>query len=449
MAKNDGIVAKMKGIWNAFFTRSPTSEYSMMYSGDSSYFRHDKVRLTRGNERSIVNAMFNRIAVDVSLIDFKHVLLDDEDRYICDMNSELNYCLTVESNADQDSRSFIRDLVLSMLDEGVVAVVPEYTKGDPCVTSSFKILSFRTAKILQWYPDRVRLQMYDENTGRKKEVVLPKKVVAIIENPFYSVMNEPNSTLMRLMRKLSLLDITDEKTASGKLDLIIQLPYLVKSPLRKAQAEDRRAELEQQLESSKYGVAYIDGTEKIVQLNRSLENNLLSQVDSLTKTLFSQLGMSEEVLNNTADEKTLQNYYTRLIEPICSAIVNEMNRKFLSKTARTQGQSIFFYRNPFKLIPITNMAELADKFTRNEILSSNEIRQLIGLKPSADPKADELTNSNMPQESSDEEKDLPSDSGYDDSSSYAYDPDEYSDETPTYSKSEQSLRDLFDVLGKG
>ena len=279
--------------------------------------------------------------------------------------------------------------------------------------------------------------------------MLPKKVVAIIENPFYSVMNEPNSTLMRLMRKLSLLDITDEKTASGKLDLIIQLPYLVKSPLRKAQAEDRRAELEQQLESSKYGVAYIDGTEKIVQLKRSLENNLLRQVDTLTKTLLSQLGMSEEVLNNTADEKTLQNYYTRLIEPICSAIVNEMNRKFLSKTARTQGQSIFFYRNPFKLIPITNMAELADKFTRNEILSSNEIRQLIGLKPSADPKADELTNSNMPQESSDEEKDLPSDSGYDDSSSYEYDPDEYSDETPTYSKSEQSLRDLFDVLGKG
>lgn len=449
MAKNNNIVAKMKGIWNAFFARSPTGEYLMMYSGDSSYFRHDKVRLTRGNERSIVNAMFNRIAVDVSLIDFKHVLLDDEDRYICDMNSELNYCLTVESNVDQDSRSFIRDLVLSMLDEGVVAAVPEYTKGDPCITSSFKILSFRTAKILQWYPDRVRLQMYDENTGRKKEVVLPKKVVAIIENPFYSVMNEPNSTLMRLMRKLSLLDITDEKTASGKLDLIIQLPYLVKSPLRKSQAEDRRAELEQQLESSKYGVAYIDGTEKIVQLNRSLENNLLAQVDSLTKTLFSQLGMSEEVLNNTADEKTLQNYYTRLIEPICSAIVNEMNRKFLSKTARTQGQSIFFYRNPFKLIPITNMAELADKFTRNEILSSNEIRQLIGLKPSADPKADELTNSNMPQDSHDDENTPVSDEGYDDPSAYEYDSEEYSDETPTYSKSEQSLRDLFDVLGKG
>lgn len=381
--------------WNAFLGRDTTSGYRDI--GVSYSNRPDRVRFSRGNERSIVTSLFNRIAMDVSSIDIKHVRLDENERYTETIESGLNNCLTTEANLDQTGRAFVQDVVMSMLDEGCVAIVPIDTTLDPRVTNSYDILTMRTGKILEWYPDHVKVRVYNERTGRKEDIVVSKKSVAIIENPLYSVINEPNSTMQRLIRKLSLLDVTDEQTASGKLDLIIQLPYIIKTEARRKQAEDRRREIENQLASSKYGIAYTDGTERITQLNRSVENNLMKQIEYLTSMLYGQLGISQSVMDGTADEKTMLNYNNRTIEPIVSAIVDEMKRKFLTKTARSQRQSIAFFRDPFKLVPVNEIAEIADKFTRNEIASSNEIRQIIGFKPSKDPKADELRNSNISQ----------------------------------------------------
>lgn len=341
--------------------------------------------------------MYNRIALDAAAIGFRHVRLDDNGRYISDINSGLNNCLTVEANADQTGRAFIQDIVMSMLDEGCVAVVPTDTKFDPKTTESVDILTLRTGKILDWYPQHIRVRIYNEHTGNKEDILVPKRIAAIIENPLYSVMNEPNSTLQRLIRKLVLLDGIDEQSSSGKLDLIVQLPYPVKTESRRQQAEQRRKDIESQLTGSKYGIAYTDGTEHITQLNRPVENNLMKQIEYLTSMLYSQSGISQAVLDGSADEKTMLNYYNRTIEPIVSAIADEMKRKFLTKTARSQGQSIGCYRDPFKLVPINEMAEAADKFTRNEIMTSNEIRQAIGMKPSDDPKADKLVNSNISQ----------------------------------------------------
>lgn len=390
------ISSRIKHAWNAFLNRDPTTDYNT-YSSMGSYYRPDRVRLSRGNERSIVTSIFNRISLDVAAIDIKHCRLDKEGRYQETMNSTLNDCLTLEANIDQTSRAFIQDAVMSMFDEGSVALVPVDTDDSPIDGNTFNILTLRTGKIITWYPTRVRVEVYNDRTGRKEEIEMPKSKVAIIENPLYAVMNEPNSTLKRLMRKLVLLDAVDEQTSSGKLDLIIQLPYIVKSEARKQQANQRRQDIEKQLSGSRYGIAYTDGTEKITQLNRPVENNLMKQIEYLTSMLYSQLGITQAILEGTADEKTMLNYYTRTIEPIVSAIVDEMKRKFLTKTARTQKQTILFFRDPFKLVPINDLAEIADKFTRNEILSSNEIRQIVGRKPSSDPKADQLVNSNISQ----------------------------------------------------
>lgn len=389
-----GVVDRIQHAWNAFLSRDPTSYQNFGYG---SSYRPDRPRFTRGNERSIVTSVYNRIALDAAAIDIKHVRLDDNDRYKETINSDLNYCLTTEANLDQTGRAFIQDAVMSMLDEGCVALVPTDADFDPSTKDAggYKIYTMRTGKILEWFPKHIRVSVYNENLGKRQEVVLPKKTVSIIENPLYSVMNEPNSTLQRLIRKLNLLDYIDEQSGSGKLDLIIQLPYVIKTPARQNQAEARRASIEQQLTGSKYGIAYTDGSERITQLNRPVENNLLKQIEYLTSMLFSQLGITQSILDGSADEKTMLNYYNRTIEPIVSAMSDEMKRKFLTKTGRTQGQSIEFYRDPFKLVPINNMAEIADKFTRNEIMASNEIRQIVGLKPSDDPKADELRNSNL------------------------------------------------------
>ena len=392
--------SRLKHGWNAFINnRDPTNNYQNV--GDGYYYRPDRPRLTRGNERSIVTAIFNRIALDVASIGIKHCRLDENGRFVSEIESGLNKCLNLEANKDQTGRAFVQDIVMSMLDEGSVAIVPIETDIDPKITKSYDILSMRTGRVVEWFPDHVKVNLYDDRTGKKKDVVLPKSTVGIIENPLFAVINEPNSTMQRLIRKLALLDVTDEQTASGKLDLIIQLPYVVKSEARKKQAEDRRKDIEMQLAGSKYGIAYTDGTEKITQLNRSLENNLMKQIEYLTSMLYSQLGITQAVLDGTADEQTMLNYHTRTIEPIISAIVDEMKRKFLSKTARSQHQSISFFRDPFKLVPVNNIAEIADKFTRNEIMTSNEIRQIIGMKPSDDPKADQLINSNLnhPEES--------------------------------------------------
>ena len=388
--------SRLRHAWNAFMNRDPTPyakiDYGMGYST-----RPDRKRLSRGNERSIVTGVYTRIAIDVSAIDIKHCRLDGQDRFLEPIDSGLNNCLTLEANADQTGRAFMQDVVMSMMDEGCVAIVPVDTTLNPSVTNSYDILSMRTGKILEWYPSNVRVRVYNEKTGKQEEIVVPKKTVAIVENPLYQIMNEPNSTLQRLIRKLNLLDIIDEQSGAGKLDLIIQLPYLIKSDARREQAEKRRKDIESQLMDSKYGIAYTDGTEKITQLNRSVENNLMKQIEYLTSMLYSQLGISQEIMNGTADEKTMLNYYNRTIEPIISAIVDEMKRKFLSKTAITQKQSIEFFRDPFKLVPIDNIAEIADKFTRNEIMTSNEIRQVVGMIPSDDPKADQLINSNINQ----------------------------------------------------
>lgn len=384
---------RLKHAWNAFTNRDPTS---MQWQSGASYgYRPDRVRLTRGNERSIVTAVYNRIAIDAASISIKHVRLDGDGRFKEEIPSGLNDVLNIEANIDQTGRSFIQDVVMSMMDEGCVAIVPVETGINPIINSSFDILNVRTGKITQWYPDSVKVDLYNERTGRREEIVLPKKTVAIIENPLYAVMNEPNSTLQRLIRKLNILDVIDEQSGSGKLDLILQLPYVVKSEARKKQAEARRKDIEMQLAGSKYGIAYTDGTEHITQLNRSVENKMMNQIEYLTKMLYSQLGMTESIFDGTADEQTLLNYHNRTIEPILSAITDELKRKFLTKTARTQKQSILFFKDPFKLVPVNQLAEIADKFTRNEIMSSNEIRQVVGMKPSDDPKADELRNSNL------------------------------------------------------
>ena len=386
--------SRLKNAWNAFFNRSPTENYRYNI-GESYSYRPDRPRLTRGNERTIVTSIINRIALDVSSIDIKHVRLDESGRYLEDINSGLNDCLTLEANIDQTSRAFIQDAVMSMLDEGCVALVPVDTTIDPTKSNSYDILSMRTGKILEWYPNHIKVSVYNERTGKKEDITLPKKSVAIVENPLYAVINQPNSTMQRLIRKLSLLDAVDEQSGAGKLDLIIQLPYVIKSEARRQQAEARRKDIEMQLSGTKYGIAYTDGTERITQLNRPIENNLMKQIEYLTSMLYSQLGITQAVLDGTADEKTMLNYYSRSIEPMVSAIVDEMKRKFLTKTARTQKQSILFFRSPFKLVPVNDLAEIADKFTRNEIMTSNEIRQVIGMKPSADPKADQLINSNI------------------------------------------------------
>lgn len=380
--------------WNAFTSRDPT-QYIITGPGYSS--RPDRPRLSRGNEKSIATSIFNRIALDVSSVNIKHCRLDKNGRYVEDIDSGLNNCLNLEANKDQTGRAFIQDVVLSMLDEGCVALVPVETTIDPKSSNSYQIDSMRTGKITEWYPDTVRVRLYDDRTGEKEEILLPKNQVAIIENPLYAVVNEYNSTMQRLIRKLSLLDVTDEQTASGKLDLIIQLPYVIKTETRREQAERRRKDIIDQLAGSQYGIAYTDGTEKITQLNRSLENNLLKQVEYLTNMVYSQLGITQSVLDGTADEKTMLNYMNRTVEPIISAIVDELKRKFLTKTARSQLQSIVYFRDPFRLVPVNDIAEIADKFTRNEIMTSNEIRQIVGMQPSKDPKADKLVNSNISQ----------------------------------------------------
>ena len=386
---------RLQHSWNAFLGRDGPYQNSRNY-GEAYYTKPDRVRFSRGNERSMINAVYNRIAIDAATIDIRHVRTDDDGRYKEDMKSGLNDCLDISANKDQTGREFIQDVVMSLLDEGCVAIVPIDT-DENIEEMSFDILSMRVAKIVQWYPDYVRLKVYNDRNGHEVEITLPKKSVAIIENPFYSVMNEPSSTASRLIRKLNLLDTIDEHNSTGKLDMIIQLPYIIKTPARRQQAERRRKDIELQLSSSKYGIAYSDGTEKITQLNRSIDNNMIEQVEYFTNMLYSQLGITQDIMNGTADEKVMQNYYTRTIEPIVSAITNEMKRKFLTKTARTQGQSIMFFRDPFKLMPIVDFAELADKLTRNCIATSNEIRQAMGMKPAKDPQADQLINNNLSQ----------------------------------------------------
>lgn len=387
------IGSRLKHAWNAFLNRDPPAG---SYGGGYSV-RPDRVRLTRGNERTFVTSVYNRIAMDCATITIQHCKLDENGRYDETVDSPLNSCLNLAANLDQTGRSFMQDVVISMLDEGCVAIVPTVTDYDPTVTDSYKIYEMRVGKIVEWYPEHVRVKVYNNLTGQQEEITLPKKAVAIIENPFYTIMNEPNSTMQRLVRKLSLMDIVDEQVGANKLDIIIQLPYAVKTDMRREQANKRRKEIEEQLQGSKYGIAWTDGTERITQLNRSLENNLLKQVEYLTNMFYSQLGITLEIMNGTADEAAMTNYYNRIVEPIVSAITDEMKRKFLTKTARSQGQSILFFRDPFKLAPIGTVAEMADKFTRNEIMSSNEFRQVIGLKPSKDPKADQLLNKNLSQ----------------------------------------------------
>ena len=393
--------SRFKHAWNAFLNRDPTDEFQ--YTGNGYSYRPDRIRLTRGNERSILTSVFNRIALDAASIEIKHCRLDEDDRYVSDINSGLNNCLNIEANIDQTGRNLVQDIVMSMFDEGVIAVVPIDTTTNPKLTDSYDILSMRTAKILEWKPAHVKVRVYNDRTGNKEDILVPKRTVAIIENPLYAIINEPNSTAQRLKRKLSLLDVTDEKTASNKLDLIIGLPYVIKTDARRKQAESRMQSIEEQLSGSKYGIAYTDGTEKITQLNRPVENQLLHQIEYLTNQLFAQLGITQSILDGTADDKTMLNYYNRTIEPIVSAIVDEFKRKFISKTARSQKQSIKAFRDPFKLVPVNDIAEIADKFTRNEITTSNEIRQAIGMKPSDDPKADKLVNSNISQPNEDQD----------------------------------------------
>lgn len=384
--------SRLKHAWNAFNGNSAI-EYRDI--GASYSYRVDRPRLSRGNERSIVTSVYNRIALDVAALKIEHVRLDESKRFLSVIEDGLNNCLSLEANTDQTARAFFQDVVISMFDEGSVAIVPVDTTTDPNVSGSYDIESMRVGQIVEWFPQHIRARVYNEQTGRKEEILLPKSATAIIENPLYAVINEPNSTMQRLIRKLNLLDVIDEQSGSGKLDLIIQLPYVIKTPQKRQQAENRRKEVERQLSDSKYGIAYTDGTEKITQLNRSVNNNLMDQIEYLTSMLYSQLGITQAILDGSADEKTMLNYYNRTIEPIISAIVDEMKRKFLTKTARSQLQSILFFRDPFKLVPVDNIAEIADKFTRNEIMTSNEIRQVIGMKPSSDPKADELRNKNL------------------------------------------------------
>lgn len=398
--------SRLKHAWNVF-----TGNIQINYRdlGMSYSYRADRPRMSRGNERSIVTSVYNRIALDVAALNVQHVRLDKNGRFISVIDDGLNNCLTLEANVDQTARSFIQDVVISMFDEGSVAIVPVDTTTDPNVSGSYDIQSLRVGQILDWYPQYIRARVYNEQTGRKEDIVVPKSAVAIIENPLYAVINEPNSTMQRLIRKLNLLDVIDEQSGSGKLDLIIQLPYVIKTEARRQQAENRRKDIENQLSGSKYGIAYTDGTEHITQLNRSVNNNLMSQIEYLTSMLYSQLGITQSILDGTADEKTMLNYNNRTIEPIISAIVDEMKRKFLTKTARSQHQSISFFRDPFKLVPVNDIAEIADKFTRNEIMTSNEIRQVVGMKPSEDPRADELRNKNLsaPSGSNQQSEEMP------------------------------------------
>lgn len=389
------IGSRIKRSWNAFFNKDPTKDYRDVGMGYS--YRPDRPRFSRGNERSIVTSVYNRIALDVAAITIQHVRLDNNGRFLEVISSGLNNCLTLEANIDQTSRAFIQDVVMSMFDEGCVAIVPVDTTKNPDVTESYDIDTMRTGKILEWYPRHVKVRVYNDRTGQKEDIIMSKETVAIVENPLYAVINEPNSTMQRLIRKLNLLDVVDEQSSSGKLDLIIQLPYVIKTDARRQQAEKRRRDIEDQLSGSKYGIAYTDGTERITQLNRSVENNLLKQVEYLTSMLYGQLGMTATILDGSADDKTMLNYNNRSVEPIVSAIVDAMKRTFLTKTARSQLQSIMFFRDPFKLVPVADLAEIADKFTRNEIMTSNEIRQVVGMKPSDDPKADELRNANINQ----------------------------------------------------
>lgn len=390
--------SRLKHAWNAF-TGKPQIEYRNIGYGFSN--RPDRTRLSRGNERSIITAIYNRIALDVAALNIQHVRLDNDGRFDSVIEDGLNNCLTLEANVDQTARAFIQDVVISMFDEGSIAIVPVDTSADPTIRGSFDIDTMRVGKITDWYPRHVRINLYNDQTGLKEDIFMPKSAVAIIENPLYAVINEPNSTMQRLIRKLNLLDVIDEQSGSGKLDLIIQLPYVIKTEARRQQAENRRKDIENQLAGSKYGIAYTDGTEHITQLNRSVNNNLMSQIEYLTSMLYSQLGITASILDGTADEATMLNYYNRTIEPIVSAIVDEMKRKFLTKTARSQNQSIKFFRDPFKLVPINELAETADKFTRNEIMTSNEIRQIVGMKPSDDPEADKLRNKNLSAPSAD------------------------------------------------
>ena len=386
------LMTRIKNSWNAFRSRDPTMFYNE--PGMSYTYRPDRPRFSRGNERTIATSVFNKIAMDVAAVDIRHCRVDGNGQYIEDIKSDFNECLTLEANIDQTHRAFRQEAVMSMFDEGVIAIVPIETKGDPILGTSFDIRSMRTGKIIEWFPRSVKIEVYNDRIGKKEQIIMPKKSVAIVENPLYSVINEPNSTLKRLVRKLALLDAIDEQSASGKLDLIIQLPYAVKGEIKQQQADKRRDAIVDQLRGP-YGIAYIDGTEKVTQLNRSIENNLPKQIENLTNQFYSQIGITSSIMDGTADEKTMLNYNNRTIEPIVSAIVDAMKRSFLSKTARTQGQTIMAFRDPFKLVPIDNIAEVADKFTRNEILTSNEVRQIIGFKPSDDPKADQLINSNI------------------------------------------------------
>ena len=392
--KKSTLMTRIKTSWNAFRNRDPTMFYNE--PGMSYTYRPDRVRFSRGNERSIVTSVYNKIAMDVAAVDIRHCRIDENGRYIEDVESDLNECLTLEANIDQTHRAFRQDIVMSMFDEGAVAIVPIEAKGDPVLSASFDIRSMRVGKIVEWFPRSVKVEAYNDITGRKEKIIMPKRSVAIVENPLYSVINEPNSTMKRLIRKLNLLDAIDEQSGSGKLDLIIQLPYAVRGELKQQQADKRRDSIIDQLKGP-YGIAYIDGTEKVTQLNRPVENNLMKQIEYLTNMLYSQIGITPSIMDGTADEKTMLNYNNRTVEPIVAAITNAMKRSFLSKTARTQGQTIMAFRDPFKLVPINNIAEIADKFTRNEILTSNEIRQIIGFKPSDDPKADKLVNSNISQ----------------------------------------------------
>ena len=387
---------RLQHAWNAFVYNDNTYTNPQNLGGFST-FKPDRVHFSRGVEKSIVTSVYNRLALDVASLAIKHVRLDENGRYMEEVNSGLQNCLNVEANIDQTGRAFLQDVVMSMLDEGCVAIVPVDTTVNPAVSGSYEINTMRTGKILEWYPAHVRIRVYNDKKGIHEELTLPKSSVAIIENPLYAVINEPNSTMQRLIRKLNLLDVVDEQTSSGKLDLIIQLPYVIKSEARRKQAEERRKDIEMQLSGSKYGIAYTDGTERITQLNRPAENNLMKQVEYLTSMLYSQLGLTQSIMDGSADEKTMLNYYNRTIEPIIAAIVDEIKRKFLTKTARSQRQTVMCFRDPFKLVPVNEIAEIADKFTRNEIMTSNEIRQIVGMKPADDPSADELRNKNLNQ----------------------------------------------------
>lgn len=404
------LMDRLKHAWNIFKNKDPTQVNWNI--GPSYGYRPDRMRYTRGNERSIVTAVYNRIAMDVAAVNLKHIRLDENDRYKETIDSGLNNCLSIEANLDQTGRAFIQDLVASMLDEGCVAAVPTDADDEPEDSGNFKVYTLRTGKILEWYPRHVKVEVYNEQEGQRQQIIIPKSTVPLIENPMYSVMNEPNSIYQRLVRKLTLLDVVDEQTSSGKLDLVIQLPYIIKTEARREQAEKRRKDIEKQLSEGKYGIAYTDGTERITQLNRPVENNLMKQIEYLTSMFFSQLGITQSILDGTADEKTMLNYYNRTIEPILSAIADEMKRKFLTPTARSQKQTIAYFRDPFKLVPVNDIAEIADKFTRNEIMTSNEIRQVIGMKPSSDPNADVLRNKNL-SDSSNAKQLIPTSAGAD------------------------------------